>query len=333
MMLELTQLRMGLLAAGYTPLPANGKRVLVPGWNTLHVDDKEIQSWEYRTAWTNTGLRTRYMPTLDVDINDSAAVNAVVALVQSHYGDRGKILVRTGNAPRCAILFRTDTPFFKCNVHLQLDAGEPGKLEMLSDGQQVIAFGVHPQTKRPYQWDGGQPGEIPYSALPPITLDEMRELLINASMLLQTQFGYRWAADTALAPTQPHAMHCIPTADVPAPNEASAEDVELVVGYLNAISPDLSYPRWFALGCALYGILGDATGKRVWQTWSRGGTKYRAGEIDTKWRGIVSKQGYRRKWKTLLNEWALASNARMTDEERAELEQSVANILARGTGK
>jgi hypothetical protein len=38
--------------------------------------------------------------------------------------------------------------------------GSEQQIEILAHGQQVVLFGVHPDTQRPYSWHGGEPGEI-----------------------------------------------------------------------------------------------------------------------------------------------------------------------------
>jgi hypothetical protein len=130
------------------------------------------------------------MPTFDIDIRDPEAAAAVEELVRQRFDERGTVLVRIGNAPKRAIPFRTNTPFKKIQISFDVPKGHPEeKLELLGDGQQVVAFGIHPDTGKPYQWFGGEPGEIPLHELPLITEDEAKQLVNDAAELL-AQFGY-----------------------------------------------------------------------------------------------------------------------------------------------
>ena len=44
--------------------------------------------------------------------------------------------------------------------------GQTGqKIELLADGQQIVAFGLHPDTKKPYSWFGGTPETISHEEL------------------------------------------------------------------------------------------------------------------------------------------------------------------------
>ena len=189
-----TVLRKGLLAAGYLPTPVIGKAPVQGGWQTkTDLIDAEIVGWtrQYPNA-KSTGLLTRAMPTLDIDILDKKASEAVEALVRDRYEVKGKILTRFGLAPKRAIPFQTDKPFKKITANLIAPDGSKGqKLELLGDGQQVVAFGIHEDTKKPYTWNGGEPGKIKYEKLPPITEAEARQLIDDAVTLLCEKFGYQ----------------------------------------------------------------------------------------------------------------------------------------------
>ena len=66
----------------------------------------EMETWEPHKG---TGLLTRLMPALDVDIYNPEAAKAVEELVRKRFEGRGNVLVRIGNAPKFAIPFRTST--------------------------------------------------------------------------------------------------------------------------------------------------------------------------------------------------------------------------------
>ena len=190
-----TALRQQLREAGYAPIPVNGKRPALEGWQTkANTKPQEINEWEEVFFYAkNTGLLTEHTPTLDIDILDQEAATAVEELVRERFGERGYILVRFGQSPKRAIPFRTDTPFSKitCNVEIpdREDRGE--KLEFLANGQQFVAFGLHPKTGKPYSWHGGEPGEkIKHEDLPYITEAEAQQIVAGAAELLK-QFGYQ----------------------------------------------------------------------------------------------------------------------------------------------
>lgn len=191
-------IRTRLLTAGFAPLPVKDKKPPIEEWQkrtTTTPDD--LESWQklYPNA-KSTGVLTRLMPTLDADIKDQKAAEAIEAMVRERFEDRGCILVRIGNAPKRAIPFRTDTPFKKIVVNLVAPGGKPEdgeKIELLGNGQQVVVAGIHPDTKRPYEWFGGEPGEIKLEELPHISEAEAISVVDDAVKLLRDKYGYQLA--------------------------------------------------------------------------------------------------------------------------------------------
>ena len=156
------------------------------------VAEHEVQRWEraYPSA-ENTGILTARTPTFDIDIYDPNAAQAVEELVRNHFEEKGVIFGRTGLWPKRAIPFRCDAPFAKISVTFEGEKGE--KLEFLGNGQQFVAHGIHPDTHEPYQWAGGELGEVARGDLPYIHEKEASELVEWATQMLAERFGYRIA--------------------------------------------------------------------------------------------------------------------------------------------
>jgi hypothetical protein len=200
-------LRHQLRVAGYCPIPLYGKEPPVYGknnkrkglsrWQELHeVTSEQIDMWE--RTWPdarNTGALTRLMPTLDLDILDEDAVRAIENHVREHYEESGYVLVRIGLPPKRAIPFRTEEPFDKIIANLVAPNGKHEKIEFLGEGQQVVIAGIHPDTKQPYRWFGGEPGQIKLEELPYIREAEARQLVDDIVALLIRDFGYTRAPE------------------------------------------------------------------------------------------------------------------------------------------
>ena len=115
----------------------------------------------------------RRPPVLDIDILDEQAAQIVEATARLYLEDKGEILVRIGLPPKRAILLRTDKPFKKNIRKLTAPDGKVHKIEVLGDGQQVAVAGTHPDTERPYAWQGGRsPVNTSRAELP--LVDEMK---------------------------------------------------------------------------------------------------------------------------------------------------------------
>jgi hypothetical protein len=102
------------------------------------------------------------------------------------------VLIRTGQAPKRAILLRTNTPFKKIiGKVIAPNRDTDQKIELLADGQQLVVFGTHPKTGKPYSWSGGDPGSIKHEDLPYVSEAEAKQFIADAVALLVKDFGYR----------------------------------------------------------------------------------------------------------------------------------------------
>ena len=184
-----TEQRLSLLRAGFSPLPCTGKKVLMKEWTTLPEPTRhEIESWgRTAPAYLSTGIRTKHTPALDIDILDPVAAEAVERLVRERFEGQGQILVRFGLEPKRCIPFRTDALFSKIAAKFGEEEGGE-RLELLADGQQFIAFGIHKDTRRPYRWFGGEPGDVEREELPYLSEAEARALVNDATQILSSGF-------------------------------------------------------------------------------------------------------------------------------------------------
>jgi hypothetical protein len=198
-LLAIEAFRLQLRAGSFSPLPLNGKRPLMEGWARLgDVTEHEIRRWtRTRPAETNTGVLTRTSPAFDIDLLDPEAAEAVERLARERFEESGVFPVRFGNLPKRAILFRCDEPFEKIAVELVGPSGTDGeKLEFLANGQQLVVDGIHPDTLRPYSWQGGRPGDIRRADLALTDREQAQALHDAAVALLIRDFGYRPKAKT-----------------------------------------------------------------------------------------------------------------------------------------
>src|SRR5262249_50153874 len=133
----------------------------------LGVAREEIVLWDSMWQYArNTGVIAKRTPGLDIDIKIEDAAEAVEALAREHFEERGLVLVRFGQPPKRLIPLRTDEPFGKLARLFKAPDGSEQKIEILCDGQQWVAAGVHPDTKQPYRWYGGELADTPREELP-----------------------------------------------------------------------------------------------------------------------------------------------------------------------
>jgi hypothetical protein len=194
--------RMRLKGNGYSPIPVAGKRAVLADWSQMHdVSAAQMSAWP---AGGGSGLLTKYMPTLDIDIRHPEAADACAEAVSDWVGESGTLLTRFGRAPKRAIPFQTDAPFKKYYRDFRHPNDKPDdkphRLEFLCDGQQVVGFGIHPDTGREYSWHGGTPLTVPRTELPGTNEDDARRLLDHCADILMQQFGFVEVAASQLVP-------------------------------------------------------------------------------------------------------------------------------------
>ena len=123
---------------------------------------------------------TRTTPAVDIDVYDPDVAQAIEAMLWDLIGTRG--MVRFGEAPKRAALFRTETPFAKISTPVFTSpTGQRHRVEVLCSGQQIVVLGTHPGTGKPYSWHGGEPGDVARADLPELTEAVAREFVAKGA--------------------------------------------------------------------------------------------------------------------------------------------------------
>ena len=162
-----------LFGLGYADLvsivPPDGQ--LSPTSKLRTQDRGKVPGKKYRTGWggydwrhapattaedvagwgdAGVGMRTDHFPAVDIDVLDPELSELFAQLASLHLG---LAPLRIGREPKQLLLYRTDEPFGR----MRLWIGDSHLIEVLGDGQQFVAAGVHPVTGKPYHWPQGVP--------------------------------------------------------------------------------------------------------------------------------------------------------------------------------
>ena len=127
------------------------KRPFGKEWEETKHGPKKL-AWAMRTGKENygVGIKTKHNPLVDIDCYDEDIVAEMIEFTEALCGET---LKRVGMPPKTGLLYRTDEPFRKVQSQTYLDdEGRRVKCEVLADGQQFVAFHIHPDTKKPYRW-------------------------------------------------------------------------------------------------------------------------------------------------------------------------------------
>jgi hypothetical protein len=103
------EVRKSLLRNGHLPIPVQGKRPLLSNWQNLSPNEEMIETWG--NTGNNTGVLCKKTAALDIDIDNSTAVEIVLTLARKEFC--GVFLERYGRAPKCAVPMQVPAPFKK----------------------------------------------------------------------------------------------------------------------------------------------------------------------------------------------------------------------------
>ena len=152
----------------------SGKAAFLPGWqaSTATADDVTIGSNAYDWKRSpSTGIVCgpqsdgSHLLALDIDILDAAVSIELADKAAEMLG--ATPLLRIGRAPKRLLLY-------SCKHATARPAYVEGKVELLSDGAQFVAFGIHPDTGRPYEWpNGDSPEDTALADVPTTTPEKM----------------------------------------------------------------------------------------------------------------------------------------------------------------
>ena len=283
------------LANGYEiiPIKPGTKRPPFDGWELIRATEKKLETWlDNGRAKNGVGILTRKTPLVDIDCRDPKIVKQMIRFVEKLVGNG---LQRIGQAPKTGIVFRTDKPFRKVNSKTFVDPDNSvdkvgktlgQKLEVLGDGQQFVAFAIHPDTEQPYRWiDKEAPHNVPWEELPEITRNQAEEIAAKFERLCE-EAGWEVKRGSALKP-QPK------RSDLDDPDEddefaydsqkidLSTQEISLKLGLVPGAE---DYDTWLQIGMGLWHQYdGDNEGLLLWHEWSAQASNYDSDALDEKW--------------------------------------------------
>jgi hypothetical protein len=265
-----------LLTQGYRPTPTNGKAAFLPEWERRSLTPEDIE--QYKAC--NVGIVCGEVLGLDLDILDVKVRNTVYAAWRDALPEFWAAMKtsprRYGKEPKVLHLFRAAQPGITKREIKLLPPGEEReqKIEVLATGQQFVAYGIHPDTHKPYKWNGaGEPCTVRVESLPVLDVATIDALLESAHKTL-TALGWtgkvrdRGGVTSAIL-TRPSGPAIV------------VEGMPAAIGRaLERADPD-DRESWVAVGHALKAANEDWA-EEAWLAWSQQSGKWRARDAD-KW--------------------------------------------------
>lgn len=174
--------RQSLIDDGYRPVPCKGKYPAnFEGWSQCHATAENVRAWEVTHPQNrNTGILCGDVVAIDVDILRQDLIDAIGNMVRELPGGENAP-ARIGMPPKSMFFFRTTEPREKDATDWFTIDGVDQRVEIMGIGQQVVVDGIHPDTKRPYEWQTPLP---PFADLPLVHWPALETLKADVSALL-----------------------------------------------------------------------------------------------------------------------------------------------------
>jgi len=226
--------------------------------------DNEVDIWG---NWPEAGIgiAAGRVIGIDIDILDSPTIALEIeALAKRMLGDTPA--VRIGNAPKRLLVYRAIQPF---------SGFKYPPIEVLGVGQQFIAYGIHPDTGKPYDWPVSTLADLSPDDLPGITVAQAREFAKEAYRLIPADLRPKTLGVGLRAP-----MEC---ANLPE-QRGTYEAVEDALRHI--VNADLDYDSWVRIGMATKGALGDE-GWPLFEAWSESSQKNDPKTTARSWRSFA----------------------------------------------
>lgn len=151
-----------------SPVTPKSKRSNVKRWQQFsgRLPSAElIASWHKRFPRHSVGIVCGRTIAIDIDVTEPSLADEFEAATREIIP--GDPLKRVGKPPKRLLLYRTVEPIRTSHM-----AGA----DFLGERSYFVAYGIHPDTRRPYEWVGASPVDRPLSALPVATADALASL-------------------------------------------------------------------------------------------------------------------------------------------------------------
>jgi hypothetical protein len=330
-----------------------GPKLHRAGWDVIPIPDGEkrpaFKRWQHGLsaeqvdhyaangyARGSVGLLARGFPAVDVDVLDAECALAVQALALEVLGDAP---VRVGKPPKRLLMYRCDTAFAKVKVNLAGPGEATGIVEVLSDGQQYLIYGRHPEGHE-YEWvRGAGPGDdcdvwqltaIDQAAVSRLVqrLSEPGALPQGWSVVGGRQGGGAGGAGGGAAAESGEGGDAFALLKAPLEGWPLERVVTQVLPHLD---PNMLNDQWAVVGMALHHQgQGSEEWLQAWDEWSQPGHTWAEGECAYRWGSFKDALGRGAGGVTLatLLKWSKEAREKAEREGRHALLQELQALVA-----
>lgn len=269
-----------LIDNGYHPIPIKpsdkapgkfscGQWIDLADWvrfGARQPTEREVAEWSAYPP-CGVGIVTGNIVAFDIDILDDALSIRVEQLLRQMVGDTQAI--RFGMRPKRLLVYRADKPFRSRRL---------GPVEILCEGRQFVAHGIHPKTQAPYDWGFESLAQIDRDSLPAVTEEQAQGFLDQVAGLL---------------PPGARKSHLRETASAFAKSRAPIATLADAMAFVSPAEGQ-HYDDWLAMGMSLHEATGgNADAYDLWDAWSSRSSKHDPRKMTAKWSSFGKYPGER----------------------------------------
>ncbi|MDP2262660.1 MAG: phage/plasmid primase, P4 family [Hydrogenophaga sp.] len=285
-----------LLANGYliVPIRPGEKAPALGAWQRARMTTADLFDFPGHGVGILCGQGAAPVVGVDIDVSHPVIGPAIIDWCRKHLGWAPE---RIGAAPRTLLTYRAaEAGWAKGNSVTFFDPADPVKpngkrneqrIEILGLGQQFVAYHVHPDTGRPYEWVDlfGGLEYVDAGSLPVVTDAQVEALMAEFARLVRDTQGIDVVNNNT-------SMSLVPASEDDALLHLSLKvgvDIERAREMLGWLANDRGqdYDTWLAVGMALHHEYdGSDAALALWQEWGSTSDKYEPGEDARKWRSF-----------------------------------------------
>jgi hypothetical protein len=266
-----------LVERGYKiiPLLKAKKRPPGSGWQNIDSTPELVSQWIGEMPEFGIGVLCSKTAAVDMDCRDKSVNNKLLHWLKNNVGLGA---IRIGESPKCVAPFQNIEGFKKMrSSEFQSDDGVKHAVEILGDGQQFVAYGIHPVTLKPYEWVSGPTlADVFYDDLPVLTSALAKKFIAYFEDVARDLGWQEVKTGSRQQDVEADALM-----NYKASLDLGAEEISEI---LKTLDPGADHDSWVRVGMALHHQFGgDHEGLELFDTWSMDSEKYKEGECAKRW--------------------------------------------------
>ena len=261
---------------GYDVTPLRGKIPLLTGWQKRPAAALQFEKFKDANIGVVLG-GTHNLIAIDIDVLHADVADLIRREAVNVFGTAPE---RIGSAPKTLLVYRCTESVHKIKTSI-FEINGDSSVECLAEGQQFVASGIHPDTKKNYSWPHKSLLDLAPSDLSAVTPEQIGSFIETCNEILAQWGELKSKSQTNVVQFDAGKSHNVEFQE----NDptTSLEKLEAAVVYLD--NPDMHYDDWVRLAHAFKAAVGPS-GIDLFHEFSAKSTKYDETETDRLWNSI-----------------------------------------------